>query len=65
MDKLVSVLPAAGCMLVMCPLMMAMMMRGRSRDKPQQQSAPDERARLRAEVQELRGQLSHDDDVVS
>ena len=65
MNKLLTVLPAAGCMLVMCPLMMALMMRGRSRDKAQPQSAPEETARLRAEVQQLRDQLSHDDDVVS
>ena len=60
MAKLVYALPALGCVVGM-PLMMYMMMRGTK--KQPSAPGPDETAQLRAEVQQLRGELSERSDV--
>ncbi len=65
MNKLLTLLPAAGCMLVMCPLMMMVMMRGRSNGTAPPKADVDEATQLRAEVQQLRNELSDHDDVAS
>lgn len=60
MNKLISVLPLLGCLL-MCPLMMVLMMRG-SRSKDTSPN-PNEAAQLRAEVDQLRRELSQRDEA--
>ena len=60
MDKLLAALPLLGCLL-MCPLMMIFMMRGKSSEDTTPGS--DEAAKLRAEVDQLRSELSQRDDA--
>ena len=60
MDKLLSALPLLGCLL-MCPLMMVVMMRGKGSKESTQR--PDETAHLQAEVDQLRSELSQRDDA--
>ena len=60
MDKIVYALPALGCVVGM-PLMMFIMMRG-GRSKPATPGA-SEAAQLRAEVEQLRGELSQRSDA--
>lgn len=65
MSKILTVLPAAGCQLVMCPLMMALMARN-GRQRPSSPNvASDEAAKLRAEVQQLRAEVADRGDVAS
>ena len=65
MSKILTVLPAAGCLLVMCPLMMALMMRGGRQRKSSPSDTSDEAAKLRAEVQQLRAEIAEHGDVAS
>ena len=60
MDKIVYALPALGCVVGM-PLMMFIMMRS-GRSKPAA-PGPNEAAQLRAEVEQLRGELSQRSDA--
>lgn len=58
MSKILTVLPAAGCLLVMCPLMMALMMRSGRQRKSLPSDTSDETAKLRAEVAQLRAEVA-------
>jgi len=66
MDKLLTALPALGCVIGM-PLMMVFMMRGKGsqRHAPHDDDASGEAARLRAEVQELRREVADRGDIAS
>lgn len=65
MSTILRVLPAAGCLLVMCPLMMALMMRSGRQRKSLPNDSSDEAAELRAEVQQLRAEVADRGDVAS
>ncbi len=65
MSKVLTLLPAAGCMLVMCPLMMALMMRSGRQRKSSPNDPSDEPAKLRAEVEQLRAEVAEHGDVAS
>jgi hypothetical protein len=65
MSKILTVLPAAGCMLVMCPLMMALMMRSGRQRKSAPNDTSDDAAKLRAEVQQLRAEVADRGDIAS
>jgi len=59
MDKILPALPALGCIVGM-PLMMVVMMRRGTRNAT---PSSGETAKLRAEVDQLRGELSQRDDA--
>jgi hypothetical protein len=64
MDKLLTALPALGCVIGM-PLMMVIMMRGRGSHDNAPQNDASEAAQLRAEVHQLRKEVADRGDVAS